>query len=334
MASPRAVGALWGWGREHAGVVLRRWQWSMFTRPKRSTVDEVKARKTAQATSGVRYTDAPRVSIVVQSFNQVRNIAELESRLRQTCAEELIVCEDGSLDGSSEEWLRRLVGPNDFLLHSNDIHEIRAYNRAIDYARGEIICLMQDDDRPPRDGQWLEQAVEVFARYPGLAVLGGWCGFDDYFDTEYNAPWLPTGLQPIPSADPQTGRRLRFVENVNIGPYLLRKSVFTGMGGFDLRFSPPGEPGITFESEFCYRAWTQGHQVALMDLPVKQQTGAESYIFPGGTLTWGLEARERNERANKALIHQLYGSRLPQIQEAVRAANQHLLPAPVGDAAD
>lgn len=303
---------------------VRRLKWVATVKPNRATVDKIKAQKEARQASGVQYVDHPRCSVIVQSFNQVRNVAQLESRLRKTTAEELIVCEDGSLDGSHEEWLRRLTGPNDFLLHSNDIHEIRAYNRAVGHARGEVICLMQDDDRPPADGKWLSDALGLFDRYPRLAVLGGWCGFDQYFEIEYNAPWLPAGANPVPYVDPATGRAMAFVENVNIGPYLLRKRVFDQLGGFDLRFSPPGEPGITFESEYCYRAWDAGYQVALVDIPVKQQAGAESYILPGGTTMWGNEARIRNERDNKRLIVELYDDKLPTIQTAVTQANQAL----------
>ncbi len=308
-------------------AAIRRWRWQLFMRPREATVAEIKSRK-AQRADQV-YVEQPAVSIIVQSFNQVRNIAVLEPRLRRTCADELIVCEDGSIDGSHEQWMRRLVGPNDFLLHSNDIHEIRSYGRAIEFANGEIICLMQDDDRPPRDGRWLARLLEIFGRYPGLAVLGCWCGFDEYFDVEYNAPWLPPGTGAIPSIEPATRAPLVFVENVNIGPYLLRKSVFQELGGFDLRFSPPGEPGITFESEYCYRAWRAGYEVALTDVPVKVETGEQGYILPGGTTLWGNEARVRNEEANKQRIEELYGADLPSIQAAVRAANRRLVPASI-----
>lgn len=304
----------------------RVWRWKLLLRPRGSTVARVKARKEEQRRSGLAYAEHPRVSVVVQSFNQVRNVATLESRLRRTCAEELIVCEDGSLDGSHEQWLRRLTRPNDFLLHSNDVHEIRSYGRAIDFARGEIVCLMQDDDQPPRDGAWLEEALDLFDRHPRLAVLGGWCGFNEWFAEEYNAPWLAPGEGAIPTADPDTGRPLMFVENVNIGPYLVRRSAFQELGGFDLRFSPPGEPGITFEAEYCYRAWRGGYEVALTDIPVKLATGRQTYILPGGTSLWGLDARERNERANKELIEELYLEHFEAIQEAVRAANERLIP--------
>jgi glycosyltransferase involved in cell wall biosynthesis len=302
-------------------------RWAVMLRPRAATVQRIKALKANRKAAGMTYVEHPDVSIIVQSFNQIRNIPVLEPRLRATCAEELIVCEDGSIDGSHEEWMRRLIRPNDFLLHSNDIHEIRSYGRAIQYARGEIVCLMQDDDQPPKDGRWLADAIELFAVYPALAVLGGWCGFDDWFAVEYNAPWLPPGAGAIPFSDARTKRPLVFVENVNIGPYLLRRKVFNEIGGFDLRFSPPGEPGITFEAEYCYRAWRFGYQVALTDIPVKLETGTQGYIFPGGTTMWGIDARERNERANKELIEELYEDSLPMIREAVRAANARLQPA-------
>jgi hypothetical protein len=305
-------------------ATAQRWRWRLLLRPRDRTVEQIRSRKEQQRLAGHAYLDHPTVSVIVQSFNQVRNIAALEDRLRRTCADELIVCEDGSIDGSHDAWLRRLVYPNDFLIHSNDIHEIRSYGRAIAFARGAIVCLMQDDDRPPRDGTWLARALELFDHYPRLAVLGGWCGFNDYFAIEYNAPWLPSGAGQIPSVDPRTGLPLVFVENVNIGPYLLRKQVFEELGGFDLSFSRPGEPGITFESEFCYRAWRNGHHVALTDIPVKLRTDEEAYILPGGTSLWGSEARMRNERANKQRIKELYGTELSLIRAAVREANREL----------
>lgn len=308
-------------------ALSRHLQWRLLLRPRRTTIERIKLRKAGQRLLGRPYVEFPTVSVVVQSFNQVRNINFLESRLRRTRADELIVCEDGSIDGSHEEWMRRLTNPNDFLLHSNDIHEIRSYGRAIAYARGEIVCLMQDDDRPPKDGAWLEEALELFAQYPKLAVLGGWCGFNDYFLVEYNAPWLPQGVGAIPFSDPKTGLPFVFVENVNIGPYLLRKRVFDELGGFDLRFSPPGEPGITFEAEFCYRAWKHDYQVALTDIPVKLETGAEGYIFPGGTFLWGENERAHNEQINKALIADMYEEDLSAIQIRIAKANSALRPA-------
>lgn len=305
---------------------VRRAHWSATLKPRRATIAAIEARKREQQRSGVSYVERPKVAIIVQSFNQRRNVSALEARLRRTCAEELIVCEDGSLDGSHEAWAERLTRPNDFLIRSNDIHEIRAYDRAFSLARSDIVCLMQDDDRPPADGRWLAEALDIFARHPAVAILGGWCGFNAYFAEEYNAPWLPAGAGQIPTVDPHSGGPLMFVENVNIGPYIVRREAYHELGGFDRRFSPPGEPGITFEAELCYRAWRSGYQVALTDIPVKRVSGQGSYILPGGTSLWGNEARVRNERANKARIAQIYEKDIEAIRAAVRAANRSLEP--------
>lgn len=310
---------------QRARDAYKKLRWYLFTRPRANTVDQVKSFKAQRRASGESFKDHPDVSVIVQSFNQARNIKLLEARLRLTCMDELIVCEDGSIDGSHEQWMRRLTRPNDFFIHSNDLHEIRTYSRAIDHARGEYICLMQDDDQPPRDGSWLAKAIELFTHYPKLGVLGGWCGFNRYFEEEYNAPWLQPPAGEIPYKDPYTQQPLIFVENVNIGPYLFRRSLYCKLGGFDIRFSAPGTPGICFESEFCYRAWKHGYEVALTDIPVKEGNSGQAYIFPGGTVLWGKEDRERNERQNKKRIVELYDKDLPSIQKKVQEANARLM---------
>jgi hypothetical protein len=284
----------------------------------------VAADKIARLGAEQQYVERPRVSVIVQSFNQVKNITALEAGLRRTVMDELIVCEDGSLDGSCEAWLARLTGPNDFLLHLNDLHEIRSYDRAIGAARGAIVCLVQDDDRPTSDGGWLADALGLFERFPRLAVLGGWCGFDEFFGIAWNAPWLANDDGKLDLVDSATGRPMRFVESVNIGPYLIRRDIYGQLGGFDTAFSSPGEPGITFEADFCYRVWLAGWQVAVTDFPVKQEIGIQKDILPGGTRLWGLEARERNVRANHQLLERRYGSQRPEIADAVRSANEQL----------
>jgi hypothetical protein len=303
---------------------LRWWRWRLLSRPSDATVKRVVAGKVARLRAEHQFVECPRVTVIVQSFNQVKNIPALEAGLRRTVMDELIVCEDGSLDGSCEAWLARLTGPNDFLLHLNDVHEIRSYDRAVGAARGAIVCLMQDDDRPPADGAWLAEALGLFQRYPRLAVLGGWCGFDELFSIEWNAPWLAAGDGRIDLIDPASGRPMRFVESVNIGPYLVRRDAYGQLGGFDTAFSAPGEPGITFEADLCYRAWLAGWQVAVTDFPVKQQHGTKEDTPPGGTGLWGRDARERNLRANRQRLDGRYGSQLPEIASAVRAANELL----------
>jgi hypothetical protein len=127
-----------------------------------AVVASVKASKTRRRDSGVRYHEHPRVAFVVHSFNRVSNVDHLAGRLAELGDHEVIICEDGSLDGSHERWMSYLQRPNDFLIHSNDLHEIRILDRAIRFTPAEIVCVVQDDDRIPCGTDWLDDALALF----------------------------------------------------------------------------------------------------------------------------------------------------------------------------
>lgn len=325
----RAAGFAWGKRGAVSTLVAdkatreyKRLEWALSSSPKGRRVRAVQAEKADRRAAGDSYTDTPRVAVVVQSFNQGWNVKRLERRLRATGMDELIVCEDGSLDGAPAKWAKRLTRPNDFLIRSNDLHEIRAFDRAIGYTRAELVCLMQDDDQPPRHGGWLARAVALFDDHPRLAVLGGCWGFDSYFDQVYNSPrsWSSPRRVEIPYRDPHSQVPMMFVENVNVGPYLLRSSVYRELGGFDVSYSAPGDPGICFDSDYCYRVWRAGYQVALIDVPVKNP-----YYARGGTFRWGRDERDRNEARNKERLIELYDAHMPEIQQRVRESNARLI---------
>ncbi|HZA92193.1 MAG TPA: glycosyltransferase family A protein, partial [Gemmatimonadales bacterium] len=136
-------------------------------------IRRVKADKKRRRSSAFKYQDRPGLAFIVQSFNRVSNIEQLIHGLRSMGEHELVVCEDGSLDGSPEKWMSFLDRPNDFLIHSNDLHEIRILDRAIRFARADIVCLVQDDDLIPRETDWLNSALGQFSDNPRLAILGG-----------------------------------------------------------------------------------------------------------------------------------------------------------------
>ena len=116
-----------------------------------NVVRQVQEQKDRLASLGL-YNDRPDLSLVVLSFNNRKNLATISKRLHNTSADEIIVCEDRSVEGSLNDWVSRLDRPNDFLLRSNDLHEIRADDRAIRLACGHFVAVMQDDDIPPQDG--------------------------------------------------------------------------------------------------------------------------------------------------------------------------------------
>jgi glycosyltransferase involved in cell wall biosynthesis len=273
------------------------------------TIARVKAYKQQRERSAHRYQDQPRFAFIVHSFNRVANIEQLVEGLRPMGRHELIVCEDGSLDGSREKWLSHLTGPNDFLIHSNDLHEIRVLDRAIRFTRADIVCLVQDDDTVPRDATWLATALDMFERYPRLAILGGFMGFESF------------------DPDPAKARRVwgggfRFVHHVNIGPYFIRRKHYEALGGWEYSFSEAGEPGICFDDELCLRAWMNGYQVGYSFVPFKGPAG--HYPADGGTVLFSNDIRVRNSVRNSDTIFAWYGRYAKRIDALVEEANAEL----------
>jgi glycosyltransferase involved in cell wall biosynthesis len=273
-------------------------------------IEQAKGDKARRQASPLQGRKRPRITFVVHSFNRVANIDQLVSGLRRIDGHELIVCDDGSLDGSREKWLSHLVQPNDFLILSNDLHEIRIFDRGIRFASAEIICLVQDDDIIPPETDWLDCVLEEFKKHPNLAIIGGFMGF--------------YGFAP----DPENVKRIwgdapfQFVDHVNIGPYFIRKQHYEALGGWDFSFSCAGEPGICFESELCLRAWVNGYQVGCRFVPFKGPP--QHYSLDGGTMLFSKKVRFRNEWRNRRKIFQKYSGQAAQISELVREANRNI----------
>jgi len=273
-------------------------------------IERVKAAK-ARRRSSARYCEQPRIAFIVHSFNRVLNVYQIFTRLRRLGNHELIVCEDGSLDGSREKWASHLVRPNDFLILSNDLHEIRILDRAIRFARAEIVCLVQDDDLIPRGTDWLDTALAQFHTYPNLAIIGGFMGFGSFHPD-------PRKSKPIWERAP-----FQFVHHVNIGPYFIRKQHYEALGGWDYSFSHVGEPGICFDNELCLRAWINGYQVGYSFVPFKGPPG--HYSLDGGTVLFSAAVRRRNQLRNQKKIFEMYAQHTRRIDQLVKNANRRAL---------
>jgi hypothetical protein len=282
-------------------------------------------RRMADLSKGFPYTRQANISLIALSFNHRSRIPSLLDRMRRTSAQEVIVCEDGSWDGSLDEWDRLLVRRNDFLLRSNDLHEIRAYDRAIHLASAPIVCLLQDDDLLPEDGGWVHDALALFDAIPTLAIVSGYCGFmgEVYGKVE------PEGACLIPYLSPVTGRPFMYIAEAYVGPFFIRKSFYEAAGGFDHAYSEPGECGILFEADLCYRAWLAGWRVGLVDCFVKGDAGAG--VTPG---TWWsgdtrTEAFARNGARLDASFRRTAGDEVS--ARATTLNDATLVPAPVTD---
>lgn len=120
-----------------------------------------------------RLGDDPLVSVLIANYNYAAFLGDaIESVLRQTYGNfELIVCDDGSTDGSWDIINRyREADPRITGMRQSNAGHARAMNAAFQQSKGEVICLLDSDDAflPTK----LEKVVQAFAGSPqsGLAV--------------------------------------------------------------------------------------------------------------------------------------------------------------------
>lgn len=167
--------------------------------------------------------------------------------------------DDGSRDGALEILSRLLTGKNHFIIRSNDLFEVRTYSRTLDFARGEIVALLQDDDLPPVGGSWVEEALALFDRYPKLSILGGRNGLTlrmkDDPPSDRSVSYNVVDCNPAPCSEAP----FTFVDVVNRAPMLLRRDAIRSIGGIDNIFAPFQCDDV----DLCLRAWKAGLQVGL-----------------------------------------------------------------------
>lgn len=262
---------------------------------------------------------APRVTAIVQSFNHRGNVGNISAALKGSrVVEEVVICEDGSTDGSMHEWKAALPGLQDFVIRSNNLHELRSYNRAMRMSGGDIVCLLQDDDMLPASGQWLEDAMKIFAAKPDLGLLGGYIGQLWEPDTgkgyEYGEQRSTHGglrmgnTEPIQYVDEATGLPFMYAECVWIAPVFVRRSLLEKAGGLDLAVAKRGEPGVWQDCVFSYEAWVNGFTVGVFGAEFGRGVGGHGSATSAEKIkqrgrVWERAVAYSNRRYNRPKIH-------------------------------
>jgi glycosyltransferase involved in cell wall biosynthesis len=176
------------------------------------------------------------VSVIIPTHDRVEFVGgAIETVLGQTHeAVEVIVVDGGSTDGTHDV-LRQYAddervsvlqdGPNDGIAH--------ARNRALSHARGEYVCVLDDDDR------WHPEKIER-----QLAV------FDDCDETcgvVYTGGVACRNGRAVGTYSPRADRRgdiyPEILADFGLNPYsshMIRRSCFERVGTYDTRF-PHGE---------------------------------------------------------------------------------------------
>lgn len=228
--------------------------------------------------------EQPRLTAIVQSFNHRRNIANISGALKASSAvEEIVVCEDGSSDGSLTEWHKALPDPQHFIIRSNNLHELRSYNRAMRMSGGDVVVLLQDDDLLPYSDVWLQNAMRLFDTKPDLGLLGGYIGqlwepesgkgFEFGEQRSTHGGLRQGNTEPIQYIDPDTGVPFMYAECVWIAPVFARRSLLRKAGGLELAIAKRGEPGVWQDCVFSYETWVNGFSVGVFDASFERGVG-------------------------------------------------------------
>jgi hypothetical protein len=216
--------------------------------------------------------------------------------------------------GALEILPRLLTGKNHFIIRSNDIFEIRSYSRALDFARGEIVALLQDDDIPPPDGAWVTKALDLFDRHPKLAVLGGRDGLELSLRDSVLESDESTNRIAYRAVNQHNGQRIdlpfKFMEVVNRAPVLLRRQTIQQLGGIDNAFAPFQCDDV----DLCLRAWKAEYQVGLYATAFVRDVGM------GGMRLFNPDKMGPQSRKNWRIIYDRYGKDIANGYFAARVA--------------
>lgn len=309
-------------------------KWSQFYSVIRKNTISRKIEEARRLRQGFVYKDHPKLTVIVQFFNKRQNIRSLISGLRSTLIEEVIVIDDGSVDGSYNEWLTVLNQPNDFLLRCNDLFEVRTYDRAMRMAKGELICLLQDDDIPPSNDTWLKDALTLFEILPDLLILGGRGGIDLLIPdpiqpgekSEYKTVGNIGGRPGVNKhrvydspkyLEKESGIPFMFTMSVNRAPTFIRRKEFLELGGINQEFAPfQGD-----DDDAAIRAWLAGYKVGLYPCPFERNIGI------GGMRLFNSERTIKQDEINSKKLYSAYFNEIDNghLQNLVDAANKGLV---------
>lgn len=113
----------------------------------------------------------PLVSVIISNFNYVDHLpAAVQSVKDQTYSNvEIVICDDGSTDESETE-LKKFEASDSrvAVIRKENGGQASAWNAAVEHSRGEILCLLDPDDRFMPDK--IERVVAAFRQNPQAGV--------------------------------------------------------------------------------------------------------------------------------------------------------------------
>ena len=282
------------------------------------------------------YSYKPKICFVLTSYNHRDNAIEILNALRNIPAEEIIVCDDGSIDGAKELWLEILDRPNEILMITNELNESFCLDRAFRSSKADILCSLQDDDLLPNNNKWITEAAIIFNQYTNLVILGGNGGNifdnDDLKISNYNSYGYTQEerdkslkknkkiISPVTFDLLPTVNRFMFVHAVNLGPFFIRKKFYEEIGGYNLEHIGVGNHLIGMDWDLCFRAWEKNKYVGLYEI-----LGIQHRVGGNMSSLLSIEKREKIRKKNQDYLNNKYSFEfLKEINIKINALNDQL----------
>ncbi|MEM7555658.1 MAG: glycosyltransferase family 2 protein [Cyanobacteria bacterium P01_A01_bin.84] len=113
-----------------------------------------------------------KISICIPTFNRINLLpVAIESVIKQTYTGfELIVCDDGSSDGTPELMAQYQDNRIRYIRHSENIGKSNNMRSGFEAARGEYFIKFDDDDR--LTPEFIERTVSILDKYPKVDFVG------------------------------------------------------------------------------------------------------------------------------------------------------------------
>ena len=214
---------------------------------------------------------------MVPARNEGAHLARTVDEIRRTmpAASEIIVVDDGSIDGSADALADLPDGLR--LIRAEGLGAAGARNHGARLAEGDILVFLDAHMILPQG--WLEPLLdlvrrpEIGAAAPGIAVMGapGHCGFG----LRWTTPALAIDWLPPPSAEPFAAPLLPGCALV------MRRAVFADLGGFDDGLVAWGSE----DAELSLRLWLLGFEQRIHPGSVVEHLFRERHPY---ALDWDL----------------------------------------------
>ena len=254
------------------------------------------------------------LSFIIQYYNHPDNIKDIINNLYQSDEYEILWNNDSKSD--LDIFNKYMFNKNGETVLSDNLHEIRGYNKLSKIAKGEYIMFCQDDDIPPLTKEWIDYSINILKKYKDIKLIGFYKGGSDYWGSSYSH-------KPDINTESNIYDDLIFPYWLNMGPFLISRKDFKRFGKFDETYSDIGECGIGFDSAFSTNIWkNNGLCLLIPNVNIIRGVGGRGTKINKEKF----RIRKHRQKKNKKIYYNQFQNSFKDIKRKVNKANLELLP--------